>query len=114
MSETRIIKETETTASPREEFHWLSRISDVSGLGIILFSQDMGLEFINKLALEFFEIPADHFERNVSYSKLIMHMAKRGDFGAGDSQSFGNLNLPCLPAGDYWFVKNMTRTIVFY
>jgi len=88
MSETYLFEETETTAASREEFHWLSRISDVSGLGIILFSQDMGLEFINKLALEFFEIPSDQFERNVSYSKLIVHMAKRGDFGAGDSQSF--------------------------
>lgn len=76
------------TSSTRNEFHWLSRISDVSGLAIILFSQDMGLEFYNDLAMKFFEISERHFERNVSYSKLIVHMANRGDFGAGDSQSF--------------------------
>ena len=79
--------ETEITSS-RDEFHWLSRISDVSGLGIILFSQDMGLEFINDLALELFETPKDLRNRNVSYNELITDMAKRGDFGAGDSQSF--------------------------
>ena len=89
MSESHLSEKTEnTTQSARDEFHWLSRISDVSGLGIILFSQDMGLEFINKLALTFFEIPEKHFSRNISYSKLIVHMAKRGDFGAGDSHSF--------------------------
>jgi len=89
MSELHLSEKTEnTTQSARDEFHWLSRISDVSGLGIILFSQDMGLEFINKLALTFFEIPEKHFSRNISYSKLIVHMAKRGDFGAGDSHSF--------------------------
>ena len=89
MSEAHLTVETEhKTASAHNEFHWLSRISDVSGLGIILFGQDMGLEFINNLALEFFEIPASQFERNVSYNQLIEHMAKRGDFGAGDSSSF--------------------------
>ena len=89
MSESHLSKKIEnTTQSTRDEFHWLSRISDVSGLGIILFSQDMGLEFINKLALTFFEISEKHFSRNISYSKLIVHMAKRGDFGAGDSHSF--------------------------
>ncbi len=78
----------EPSISSRNEFHWLSRISDVSGLGIILFSQDMGLEFINDLALEFFELTSQPFEPNVSYTRLVAHMAKRGDFGAGDSKSF--------------------------
>lgn len=88
MSETRLAEEHNTAIKSRDEFHWLSRISDISDLGVILFSQDMELEFINKLALEFFEIPSHLFEHNVSYSKLIEHMAKRGDFGAGESQSF--------------------------
>jgi signal transduction histidine kinase/AmiR/NasT family two-component response regulator len=74
--------------APHDDFYWLSRISDVSGLGIILFSQDMDLEFINKLARDYFEIPAHLFKRNASYNTLVTHMAKRGDFGAGDSQSF--------------------------
>lgn len=89
MSEKHLSLHTENTSNlTRDEFHWLSRISDVSGLGIILFGQDMGLEFINNLALEFFEIATGHFGPNVSYRELIIHMAKRGDFGAGDSQSF--------------------------
>jgi len=89
MSETHISSDLED-ASPsiRDEFHWLSRISDVSGLGIILFSQDMGLEYCNDIALELFEIPERFLEDNVSYNELILQMAKRGDFGAGDSQSF--------------------------
>ena len=88
MSEAHLSVETEQTAkSAQDEFRWLSRISDVSGLGIILFSQDMGLEFYNDLALEFFEISTSEFEHNVSYSKLIVLMAKRGDFGAGDPNS---------------------------
>lgn len=89
MSEAYLSLETENTAADAQgEFHWLSRISDISGLGIILFSQDMGLEFYNDLALEFFEITASQVEHNISYSKLIEHMAKRGDFGVGDSQFF--------------------------
>lgn len=71
-----------------DEFHWLSRISDVADLGIILFNQDLGLEFYNKLALKFFEITKGQFNRNADYSKLVQHMAKRGDFGIGESQSF--------------------------
>jgi len=89
MSEARLSAKTENAATPaHDEFHWLSRISDISRLGIILFSQNMGLEFYNNLALEFFEISELQFQGNVSYNKLITNMAKRGDFGAGDSQSF--------------------------
>lgn len=88
MSVPNLSDKNEPSISSRDEFHWLSRISDVSGLGIILFSQDMGLEFINDLALEFFELTSQPFEPNVSYTRLVAHMAKRGDFGAGDSKSF--------------------------
>ena len=70
------------------EFHWLSSISDISGLGIVVFCQDMGLEFYNDLASELFEIPVGVFKRGVTYSQIIEHMALRGDFGAGDSRSF--------------------------
>ena len=89
MSETPLSARTENApTSTRGEFHWLSRFSDISGLGIVLFSQDMGLEFYNDLALQFFEIPKSLFEGDVSYNTLITNMAKRGDFGPGDSQSF--------------------------
>lgn len=70
------------------EFHWLSSISDLSGLGIVVFSQEMGLEFYNALASELFEIPVGVFQRGVNYAKIIEHMALRGDFGAGDSRPF--------------------------
>lgn len=92
MSETLTPSNSEDNKAPsykrNAEFHWLSRISDISGLGIVVFSHDMTLEFYNDLAAEFFEIPIGVFERGVSYSKILEHMAQRGDFGAGNSHSF--------------------------
>ena len=89
MSETHFSSETNSTVtSAPNQFHWLASISDISGLGIVLFDQNMNLEFYNKLALEFFEVSESHFEHNANYSNLVTNMAKRGDFGAGNSQSF--------------------------
>ncbi|MEP3891610.1 MAG: ATP-binding protein [Hellea sp.] len=92
MSEECAPENSNKTAAPdrkgRSEFHWLSSISDISGLGIVVFSQEMGLEFYNDLASELFEIPVGVFERGVSYAQIIEHMATRGDFGVGDSRSF--------------------------
>ena len=82
------VKNENIAGTSGDEFHWLSRISDVADLGIILFNKELGLEFYNDLAVEFFEIAESQFKRNVNYSKLVQHMAERGDFGAGDSQSF--------------------------
>ena len=70
------------------EFMWLSRVSDVSGLAIALFSEDKGLEFYNKLTSELFEIPDGVFSHGTSYADIIKHMARRGDFGSADTKSF--------------------------
>ena len=90
MSETHTIShENETRAehfSP--EFSWLSRISGVSGLAIVVFSDEEGLEFYNNLASELFEIPVGVFKPGISYSSVIEHMAERGDFGTGNKQAF--------------------------
>ena len=74
--------------SPESDFHWLSRISDISGLGIVLFSPDMELEFYNELASDLFEIPISLLQNGARYAQILEHMAQRGDFGTGDSQSF--------------------------
>lgn len=92
MSETSAPENSTATDSPSLEghadFYWLSGISDISGLGIVVFNKDMCLEFYNDLAMELFEFPADSLPRGASYGKFLEHMALRGDFGAGDSRSF--------------------------
>ena len=69
-------------------YYWLSRFSDVSGLGIILFSEELGLEFHNRLAYKHFEIEPQAFSPGSSYSDFLEYMAKRGDFGLGETQIF--------------------------
>ena len=78
----------EAAAHNKSEFKWLSRLSDISGLAIALFSEERGLEFYNKLTLELFEIPDGVFAYGTSYTDIIEHMARRGDFGSGDAQGF--------------------------
>ena len=90
MSETHSFTPTESSSEliQDENYYWLSRISDISGMGIILFNEELGLEFYNSLAAKHFEIPYGIFERDVHYKILLEHIAQRGDFGAGDTQSF--------------------------
>jgi len=80
--------EDDSEYAQNESYYWLSRFSDVSGLGILLFSEELGLEFHNTLASEHFEIPHGVFTPGAKYQTLIENMALRGDFGAGDTQSF--------------------------
>jgi len=89
MSESEILASKEHPAPQSDNSHyWLSRISDVSGLGIILFCEKLGLEFYNTLATEHFEVTPGLFKTGVPYEILLEHMAKRGDFGAGEPKSF--------------------------
>lgn len=88
MSETHtLVSETQGSANDDGNYYWLSRISDVSGLGIILFSEKLGLEFYNPLAAEHFEIPQAMLKAGTNYERLLEHMAERGDFGVGQSDS---------------------------
>lgn len=68
--------------------YWLSRVGDISGLGIIIFSEELGLEFYNKLASKHFELDIEDFSTGSLYQNFLEYMAKRGDFGTGKSQTF--------------------------
>lgn len=70
------------------DFHWLSRISDISGLGVALFNSDMRLVFFNERTSELFEIAAGFLKCGDNYADILENMAKRGDFGVGDASSF--------------------------
>ncbi len=68
--------------------YWLSRVGDISGLGIIIFSEELGLEFYNKLASKHFELDIKDLTTGSLYQNFLEYMAKRGDFGTGKSQTF--------------------------
>lgn len=89
MSETRnLTLQTPSESDDNNRFYWLSRVSDVSGLGIILFSEELGLEFYNSLASKHFELDPQDFAEGSRYQSFLEYMAERGDFGAGKSQTF--------------------------
>ena len=92
MSESYDISQTSLSAKPlkvdKSDYAWITHLSDMSGLAIAVFSESRGLEYFNDRTSELFEIAKDAFNYEPSYADIIEHMAKRGDFGAGDSQSF--------------------------
>ena len=84
------LSEAQATPQLDNSNYWLKRISDLSGLGIILFCDETGLEFYNTQASKHFEISPDVYELGVPYSELLNYMAKRGDFGVRDPEVFAN------------------------
>ena len=92
MSESYDISQTSLSAKPlkvdKSDYAWITHLSDMSGLAIAVFSESRGLEYFNDRTSELFEIAKDAFDYEPSYADIIEHMAKRGDFGSGDSQSF--------------------------
>lgn len=80
--------EAHTTLQLDNSNYWLNRISDLSGLGIILFCDEAGLEFYNTHASQHFEISHEIFKLGAPYREILNHMAKRGDFGIEDPLSY--------------------------
>jgi len=89
MSESHILtSELPSAEFSKDSYYWLSRVSEISGLGIILFSERLDLEFHNGIAAKHFEIAKGIFSAGARYEDFLTHMAHRGDFGVGGTQSF--------------------------
>ncbi len=88
MSNTLNLTPETSSKDDKSPYYWLTRVSDVSGLGIILFSENLGLEFYNQLASKHFELDADDLSNGSPYQSFLEYMAIRGDFGAGNSKTF--------------------------
>ena len=72
----------------QEDFHWLSRISKMSGQGIILFDESLNIEFSSPNTIAFFELSKAGVLAHKTYAEFVEYLARRGDFGAGDPQTF--------------------------
>ena len=85
--------------------YWLSHVSEMSELGIILFCENTGLEFHNSLASKHFEVSKDAFSVGTKYESILVDMANRGDFGIGETETLvthvtQSLNMQKLTADD--------------
>ncbi|MDB2439424.1 ATP-binding protein [Hellea sp.] len=89
MSEPHMLtSETQSANAAEDRDYWLSRVSDMSELGMIVFCEEAGLEFHNSLATKHLEISKNVFSEGTPYENILLHMANRGDFGLGEAQTF--------------------------
>ena len=77
-----------TETRRQEDFYWLSRMGEMSGQAIILFDENLNIEFYNSNTPKLFEIPPGDVGKTSAYSQFVEYLAQRGDFGAGDPQIF--------------------------
>jgi len=71
-----------------EDYFWLTRMGDMSDQAVIVFDRDLKLDFFNEKTLERFEFTDGKFEKNITYADFVNRLARRGDFGAGDPETF--------------------------
>lgn len=66
-----------------EDYFWLERMGELSGQALMVFDQDLKLEYSNILTVQLFGLSESDFEKLTCYEDLIEYCVARGDFGKG-------------------------------